>query len=89
MSALTQEMAEKLYNAITTLNRNTEILSKKKSTAVWVSAHEITKATGWNPERMRRERIAQSIEFKRSKTGGYRYNLNSINEKFIIKQSAA
>jgi len=66
-----------------------DLLSGKQQSERWVGPGWITDLTGWSPEKMRQARQSKLIEFKRSKTGGYLYKLESIPEQFIKQKQAS
>jgi hypothetical protein len=67
-------------------NRNVRWLKQQqrdKKTETWITAQALTKLTGWDKERMRRARLGKEIEFEKVVTGGYRYNIDSVNPIFL------
>jgi hypothetical protein len=65
------------------IERNLVTLNRKST---WLSATWVTDLTGWDGEKMRQARVQNIIEYRRKKTGGYEYKLESIPEIFIIKK---
>lgn len=76
---LTEETAKQLLGAINLNNR----LLKEAKKPCWVKAETVFEFTGWDKERLRRERNNQTITWK--KENGYFYDLNSIHPLFLKK----
>lgn len=68
----------------------TALLTREKSPTkeTWVKVSFITDLTGWDREKMRTARETGIIRWRRSKETGIEYDLDSLNEKFIIKKTA-
>jgi len=66
-------------------NRNVRWLKEQRSKKekTMITAQALTKLTGWDKERMRRARLGKEIEFEKVATGGYRYNIDSVNPIFL------
>ena len=66
-------------------NRNVRWLKGQhnKKAKTLVTAQVLVKATGWDKERMRTARLNKEVEFEKVATGGYRYNLDSVNPIFL------
>ena len=59
-------------------NRNVRWLKEMQNKDRWVSAHEVSKQKGWTKYQLSYARQMKKVEFKKSPTGGYLYNINSI-----------
>lgn len=62
-----------------------ELQSKPKK-ATWIGPRKVVALTGWTATQLFRARQAGTVQYKESTGGGYLYDLNSIDEKLIIKQ---
>lgn len=71
-------MSTEELKAIAEFNRNVRWLKSQQLKEKWVTAQEFTKATGWSKYRMAYARKLKILTFKKSKTGGYLYDLNSL-----------
>ena len=66
---------------LTEFNRNIIWLKTRDLKKIkMVTANQLTKATGWDKEILRRKRDRKEIVFERSKTGGYRYQMEDLVE---------
>jgi hypothetical protein len=83
MDAETKQQFERLNKKLN------ELIAGKQQGERWVGAGWVTDLTGWSPEKMRQARESKLIEFKRNKTGGYLYKLESIPEIFIKQKQAS
>ncbi len=54
----------------------------------WVKIGFVKQVTGWNKEEMRRARAQGVIKFTKSSVDGFKYDLNSIPDIFIINKKA-
>lgn len=68
------------------IDKKLSTLLTEKKAIQWVKAGEVSKLTGWNKEGMRRARERKYVMFEK-RADGFWYNLNSIAEIFLIKQS--
>jgi len=64
--------------------KSQQLQKEKKKT--WVTAHKLAAITNWSKERMRGARLSNDIEFKKIATGGYRYNICSLDPIFLKTQ---
>jgi hypothetical protein len=78
-------LSTEIKNIQQTLRR---IESQSRPKTTWINAGWVTDLTGWSGEKMRQAREQGIIEYRRKKTGGYEYKLESIPETFIIKKQA-
>lgn len=67
------------------LEKKIDTLVEKQTTPEWVKVSFITRLTGWDNEKMRQARNIGLIAFEKRADGSWWYDLNSLNEKFIIK----
>lgn len=78
---------ERLLNSVmkkfALLLQKIEESEKSVARETWVTAKYITDLTGWNNVEMFRARKEGIITFKKADSGGYRYLLESLSEKFI------
>lgn len=77
---MTTETAE-LMKRVENLEKTVARLSTGKR-KTWVKASDIKKLTGWDNEKMRRNREAGIIHFEKRKDGFF-YLLESLNPVFI------
>lgn len=82
-------MSHEELTEIRKFNRNIDWLKKQsiKSTAQWVKAGVITKATGWNNEEMRTARDRKYVVHEK-RVDGFWYDLKSVATNFLINNQS-
>lgn len=81
MDPETKKYLDRIYTKVSQL-----VDKQKKET--WVGPRWLTKLTGWNNEDLRQAREQNIVVYKASEGGGWLYQLESVPEQFIIKQTA-
>lgn len=76
---------DKIEKAVERIERKLSMLMQEKKKGTWVKAGVVTKATGWNGNRMRIARENGYVEYKKGDKGSYFYNIESIHPIHLKK----
>lgn len=56
-------------------------MNHTKPKATWITAFDLRKITGWDNNKMSKARRLDWVKYKKSDTGGYLYQLESIPQQ--------
>lgn len=62
-----------------------KLYEANKPRQTWVNATWLKEMTGWSGERMREAREMDVVEYRKKKSGSYEYLVQSLDDKFLIK----
>ncbi len=83
-------MTKEQESLLRSLNsRLAKYIELQQRPAVWVTPKIIIQKTGWNKKDMADARRLGWVKYRENSTGGYEYNINSLDERFFNEKQTA